>query len=264
VNRRVRRTAVAFAVLATGVVGPTVSASAAPDQAQPTDQLLSIVSPLAAPVCSAVGSTTFLVPVVGGLLNDQLALDGFDAADTLLDVLGPLFVVCGSLPGAKGTRCELDSQIAGVYPADLKTLLPPPTILGGIIEGLDTLLETLGVPPSTLGLASVFMCAVPDAAAAPTAPAAPPAAPITTPATSTVFPAPLPAGASIALPDVVTPSMPRGEVAAPARTTLISRVIRDIPDWVSTVQLILVAMLAAYLGSSWMTSARIVRRRPKR
>jgi hypothetical protein len=263
VKHHIGRAAIACTIVAAQVLGVATSASGSTGQAAPTDEVLAIVSPLAAPACSALGSTTFLVPVVGGLATDQLAIEGLDVGDTLLDVLGPLFVVCGSLPGAQGTRCELDAQIAGIYPVELKALLPSPTILGGVVEGLNKLLETLGLPPDPLALSSVFKCAVPAGADAPVPPAAP-GAPVVAPPMLSGFPAPLPPGSPSMLP-LAEPAAPGTTTGAgtPARTSLISRVVRNVPGYFVTLQLILVTLLALYLGASWLTSARILRRRPR-
>jgi hypothetical protein len=262
VKHSIGRATVVCTIVAAQIIGIATSGSAATAQAEPTDDVLAILSPLAAPACSAVGSTTFLVPVVGGLATDQLAIEGLDVGDTLLDVLGPLFVVCGSLPGARGTRCELDAQIAGIYPAELKTLLPSPTILGGVVEGLNKLLETLGLPPDPLALSSAFKCAVPAGAEAPVAPAAP-GAPVVDPPAISGFPGPLPPGSPSTLP-LTEPAAPGSTSAGtPARTSLISRVVRNVPGYFVTLQLILVTLLMLYLAASWLTSARILRRRPR-
>jgi hypothetical protein len=258
-NRRTRYLVMAIAVLLGTIAGPLEHASAAPLQPEPADQLLAIVSPLAAPVCATVGTTTFLVPVVGGLVDDQLAIEGLDVGDTLLDLLGPLFVVCGNLPGAKGTRCELDTQIAGLFPPELASLLPSPAVLGSVVEGAGNLLETLGLPRDPLGLGSALKCDLPQGETAPAAPAAPPAplGPITTPG-GTAFPAPLPPGSAPSLPAATTGS-PAG--AGSQRAMLLSRIVHDVPGYFTTVQLVLVAILALYLGFSWVTSARLARRR---
>src|SRR3546814_3416014 len=82
--------------------------------------------------CAASGTTTLLVPVLGGVIEGELGLDGTSIRNLLLDSLGPVFIVCGVLPASPGTRCQLDDQIAGLLPAEVTSLGLPPTIVGGV------------------------------------------------------------------------------------------------------------------------------------
>src|SRR3546814_16611523 len=56
-----------------------------------------ILSPIVAPACAASGTTTLLVPVLGGVIEGELGLDGTSIRNLLLDSLGPVFIVCGVL-----------------------------------------------------------------------------------------------------------------------------------------------------------------------
>jgi hypothetical protein len=77
-----------------------------------------------------------------------------------------------------------------------------------------------------------------------------------------VFPAPLPPGSSVTLPGLSSAVRPP-VAGTPGRTTLIGRVVRDIPGYLTTLQLALAAIVGLYLAASWWTSVRIARRRPK-
>ena len=83
---------------------------AAADSSPPggTAEVLAIVSPIVYPVCSASGLSTLLVPVVGGLLENDFHLPpSVSISDVILNALGPVFVVCGDLPAPAG--CDASS-----------------------------------------------------------------------------------------------------------------------------------------------------------
>src|SRR3546814_3117253 len=104
-----------------------------------------ILSPIVAPACAASGTTTLLVPVLGGVIEGELGLDGTSIRNLLLDSLGPVFIVCGVLPASPGTRCQLDDQIAGLLPAEVTSLGLPPTIVGGVVDALSAVMSLTGL-----------------------------------------------------------------------------------------------------------------------
>jgi len=67
--------------------------------------------PAGLPACAAAGSATLLVPIVGGLAGTTLGVgDSVNVADLVLDVIGPLYVVCGTLPGSAGNPLRARRQ----------------------------------------------------------------------------------------------------------------------------------------------------------
>src|SRR3546814_16831062 len=86
-----------------------------------------ILSPIVAPACAASGPTTLLVPVLGGVIEGELGLDGTSIRTLLLDSLGPVFIVCGVLPASPAPPCQLDHPPPGPLPASVPDPRPPPT-----------------------------------------------------------------------------------------------------------------------------------------
>src|SRR3546814_13165072 len=83
-----------------------------------------ILSPIVAPACAASGTTTLLVPVLGGVIEGELGLDGTSIRNLLLDSLGPVFIVCGVLPASPGTRPQPPAQNPRPPPPEV----PPPRL----------------------------------------------------------------------------------------------------------------------------------------
>jgi hypothetical protein len=248
------------------VVPRSVAAAAAvPRQApdDPTTPILAIVSPIAAPACAAAGAGTLLIPILGGLVADNLGVgDSVDVADLVLDVLGPLYVVCGTLPESPGSRCALDANLAGIWPADVSGFgLSAPVVAGNVVDALGALLDILGLPPVT-AVTQALACDVADAELAPEA--APPAdpAPLTAPVGSEgAGPGSPPAATSLARPPAAGETRPPigGAARAPARS--ITSVVDDtVPGGLLALQLAVAAALLLCLSGSWFTSWRLGRR----
>ena len=263
-RRRLRATVLAaLAIAVVGVVlGHQAPVDAAPAQTEdPTTPILAVVSPLALPACSAAGSATLLVPILGGLAGSTLGVDGsIDVGDLVLDVVGPLYVVCGTLPSSIGTRCELDANIAGLWPAELAGFgMSSPVVVGNLTDSLNALLALLGQPP-VAEVAQTLQCFVPEGAGAIDAPPAPP------PVGDVVVPgAPLGglAGPSVgglpALdpPVVSAPSRPAADV--PVVGALVSTLDERVPGGVRALQVVFAVALLLCLVRSWYTSWRITR-----
>ncbi|HVX16523.1 MAG TPA: hypothetical protein VHA73_00695 [Acidimicrobiales bacterium] len=242
-------------------------------QPDPTTEVLAVVSPIASPVCSTSGTATLLVPIVGGLVNQNLPKSVPSIADLILNALGPVYIACGRLPAAPGTRCQLDDQIAGLVPEQLSsTTGPTPGLLGDLLDSLDAGLKLLGVAPSA-ALQKALVCEVPAGAAVVTAPAAPPAAApaAETPATPDTAMAALPADAGggytpTPTADASTPiaaPAPNSAAAAQQTTaapTLIDQIAHRVPGGVRTLQGMLGIALALFLASSWTSSWQELRR----
>ncbi|HVX18802.1 MAG TPA: hypothetical protein VHA73_12280 [Acidimicrobiales bacterium] len=252
----------------------TPSAVDAPAQtANPAEKVLAIVSPIASPACSASGLATLLVPVVGGLLTEKAHLPpSVKVGDVILNALGPVFVMCGTLPAAKGSQCEIDRQATSFWPAELNTFgLTPPSPLGIVTDTLDAAMNLLGLPPLA-ALENALQCTVPPPAGAPdpvgvaAAPAAAPATPSTGDAGGEALPA-VPTGggplvndvpADAAAPADTAPSAtPTPAATTPApRTGLIRSLVEDLPGPIRALQFVVAAVLAAFLAMSWLTAWR--------
>jgi hypothetical protein len=226
-------------------------------QEAPANEVLAIVSPLAAPACSASGSTTLLVPILASSVGDQIGVPGHVITDVVLNSLGPLFVVCASLPEGKGSRCELDDQFVGAWPAELSSLLAFPLIVGPVVDATEAALKALGLPADPLGLGRALMCSVPTSGG--TIPVAPPA-PGAPGAPGSGFGA----GGPVAGTAGTTPSeAPRAAVApgdsTPGRSIL--SVVRSIvpyrvPGGLHALQVGLAILLGSLLVGGWAASAR--------
>lgn len=256
--------AAAVALVATVATVPVVRAQDIPPLPEEGAPVWAVLSPIVAPVCAASGTSTLLVPVLGGVLEDQLGLEGFEVGDTILSSLGPVFVVCGVLPGAPGTRCQLDDQIAGVLPADVTNLGLPPTVIGSVIDAVDAILDLLGAT-GALPLATALECTIPPAPGAaepppsapppPLPPASPPPAAVVAPPSLGLGPTPLPAFT----PPAVTPRPTTPTAPAVGTTTLPELISQVVPDWLRVVQILVAAALLAFLAASWVMSIRISR-----
>jgi hypothetical protein len=254
----------------------TVPVARAAPSDDPSRAVLAIVSPIAAPACAEAGSATLLVPIVGGLVDSKLGTGNVvSVGDVLLDSLGPVYIVCGTLPAAPGTRCQLDDQIAGVLaqalPATAQQAVASPVLVGAVIDSLAAALHLLGLPPLD-ALSPALQCNI---AAAPKAAEAPPA--------PKVDAAPTAGGPPVESPSAVPP-LPDGGAAAPvvpmpaalsstaslARTqgrategptqTIVNLVSHHVPGWLLSLQMAVAAFLAAFLVGSWLTAARAARR----
>lgn len=254
--------AVAVALAATVPVADTGGTQEAPAP----DPILAIVSPIAAPVCTTAGTATLLVPILGGLVETNLGLDGtISVADVILDSLGPIYVVCGSLPASPGTRCQLDDQIAALVPAEATEVIgPPPPLLGNLVDALAATFRFLGLDAITAALTPALQCDVraPEEAAEAPAGAEPPALP-EVPGVATVAP---PAVApDVQLPTPLPPAIstpPAAPVAGGGATpqTLVDVVSRSTPGWVTSAQGLVGGLLVLFLAGSWATSIRVARR----
>jgi hypothetical protein len=233
------------------------------DADDPSTPILAIVSPLALPACSAAGSATLLVPIVGGLVGSTLGVgDSVNVADLVLTGIGPLFVVCGTLPSSPGTHCSLDANIAALWPAQLSGFgVVAPAVVGDVVDAVDAILALAGQPPAPQ-VVQALQCEVPDAAGAITAPAAPP------PAGDLPLPfAPVDSVGGLAPPETVglpslsvgVPSTPTPPVEVPVVGALVSTIDEHVPGGVHALQVIAAVLLALCLLRSWYTSWRLVR-----
>jgi hypothetical protein len=228
--------------------------AAAEDAPTPQDKVIAIVSPLSAPACGTAGSFTLLVPILGSVVEGKLPFEPpVNVGNTVLDALGPLFIVCGSIPGKVGSRCELDDTILGQWPEQLRSLLPPPAVIGAAVDALGATGAAANLPDDATGAGTVLSCYVPQFATAPPPP--PPRA----------RPAPLPTFAdNVALPNIEQALAPLGTPAidptqgthAP-RTRIVSVTTPfSVSGFVRFLQAALALLLASALSASWITSLR--------
>lgn len=253
-------------VLAALAVMPAASAQELPPLPEEGAPVYAIVSPVANPVCQASGSATLLVPILGGLVGQNLGTGDLPIGDLVLDSLGPVFIVCGSLPPSPGSRCQLDDQIAGVLPDQLTSVLPPPAILGNVVDAVGAALDPLGLSDATASLTPALQCSIAGPSEAVGAPPAPPTLPLAPPSLPGSAPLALPTmGGGAALPALGSPAAAPGGVA-PATTTpasapqaVLDLITRVVPGWLQLLQLLLGGVLLAFLASSWTTSLRIRR-----
>jgi hypothetical protein len=234
---------------------PIASADEAPPSAE-ADPVLAIVSPIALPVCTTAGTATLLVPILGGLVQTNLALgNAVNIGDVILDAIGPVYVVCGALPAAPGTRCLLDDQIAALFPADLtETIGPAPNLVGGLVDSLLAGLRLLGLDV-TSALQPALQCNVRETEGAPDAPPGVDDLPAV-PGVSAI-PTPSLGGPPASLGGVLpaTNPLPPAAGAAQART-LIDVVQTSVPGWVEVAQVVFALLLVVILAGSWTTSLR--------
>lgn len=263
----------AIALLVGAVVLVNVPISGAvPKQELPeeADPILAIVSPFAVSVCAASGAATLLVPILGPVAQDQLGLgDTVSVGDLILDGLGPVFIVCGSLPANPGRRCQLDHDLAVLWPAELTTAMPAPAPLGATVDALEAGLAALGLPPEA-ALQDALECDVPPSATAPEPGAAPPprppalaigAAPPPRPtldAPSAPRPSPLPSAREI--PQAPSAAAPAAPAPAEQERTVLELASRHVPGGILALQLLVAALLALFLGGSWLSSWRLTPR----
>lgn len=258
--------AAAGVLVASGVV-PVAGAQEVPPLPEEGRPVYAVVSPVANPVCQASGTATLLVPIVGGLVGQNLGTgDSVPIGDLILDGLGPVFIVCGSLPPAPGSRCQLDDQIAGLLPDDVTSLGPPPAPLGNAIDAVGAVLSAAGVDSADAGgLGPALQCRIGGPAGAPSAPPAPPSLPLM-PSLSAALPSvPVAAGTS-PLPALVGPAPAPAVAATPTPATPASApqlaldlIRRVVPGWLEAAQLLLAGFLLLFLTSSWTTSLRLRR-----
>jgi hypothetical protein len=212
------------------------------------------------------------VPILGGVLQTDLGLPkSVSVATVLLDALGPVYIVCGDLPGSAATHCSLDNQIAGVWPAALPSDgLAPPAPVGDLVASVDNGLRVLDLPPSA-ALENALQCSVQTGSTAPKAPGAPAPAPgaATPPTDGPPSPTALPSTAALAVPSpsgaalpapaaLGSPSVPIAGAPVRSATSELSSFLRDhVPSWLLALQLIVGIVLALFLTGSWATSARL-------
>lgn len=253
--RRAVRLVLAAVVVAVFAL-PMATSDAQEAPADPADAVLAIVSPIASPVCGLTGTSTLLVPVVSGLITPSLPPGSPSVGDLLLNALGPVFVVCGELPAAPGTRCLIDDQIAGLVPIEVSSITGPlPALLGNLLDALGAALAALGLPPQT-ALEEALQCSVREGPGVIDAPGgdapveAPPAGGIddpgfASPSFSPVGAAPLPS---------LTPSSAPAPRATSGPEQLVATVDRLVPGGVKALQVIATGLLGLTLLSGWAGS----------
>ena len=241
----------------------TVPIAAEGQEAPAPDPVLAIISPIAAPACTTAGTATLLVPVVGGLVESNTGLGGtIDVGDVLLDALGPIYIVCGNLPAAPGSRCQLDDQIAGLMPPEVtETLGPfPPPLLGGLFDTLVATLNVLGLDAAD-ALKPALQCDIRKPEDATGAPSAAPELPAV-PGIEAIAP-PVLAPVAGSLGDLLAPAtdvVPETPVAVPTRT-LVDLARYAVPGWIQVLQIALAVLVLLFLSGSWVTSIRAARER---
>lgn len=255
------------AVLALGVASLTVPVAHAQED-DPTRKVLAVVSPLAASACSTSGTATLLVPILGGVVGDELGVgDNLSVGDLLLDSLGPVFVVCGTLPAPKGMKCALVDQqiIAALWVPQVAGLAKPPTPLGNGVESLDNLVGFAGLSAVDL-LGKPLQCSLPEAAVAPPAPPAPP--PSMTNTSSPLMPAGSGGGGLSQVPSAAgtapTVESPSSSLTTPGSATstpltAVDVIRRTVSGPIALLQLIVALALIAFLTRSWLTSWKLSR-----
>lgn len=270
--------------VAAATAPPTTTTTTTAPSSTTLNGILAIVSPVALPACSDAGSASLLVPILGGVVTSKLNLPmSINLGDLILKALGPVYVVCGVLPSPSQTRCQLDGQIAGIWPSSLATEgLPAPNLVGDAVDAINAGLKELGLPPSA-ALEKPLDCS----AIVTTTPAPAPPPPLTltlpavTPSISTSLPAlstsassdagfptaSLPSRApSVTIPSIAAPSQ------EPAGSTGVGSVFASleasVPGGIVALQLILAALLTLVLLAGWLTSGRVAwvdirKRRPR-
>lgn len=201
----------------------------------PAREVLAVVSPIASPACQVAGATTLLVPVVSGLVAEQVGEVPVPIDELLLDALSPVFVVCAELPAAPGSRCQIDDQIATLWPAEAGQFLSSPNLVGNLVDALSAALDLLGLPTQG-AVHEALVCAVPESTADSTPP-------------------PLDAPAAAPTPAVTQPAPP-----APTPPAVLASISRRVPGGLLGLQLAAAVLLALFLGPSWATSLRLSRR----
>ena len=241
--------------------------------------VLAIPSPLAVPACSAAGSASLLVPILGGVAQSDLGLpSSVSVGNLLLTAAGPVYEVCGDLPSSPNTQCQLDSQIAGIWPSTISSEgLVSPNPVGDSVNSINAALAALDLPPSA-ALEAPLSCSVVSVDS--TAPPAPPAAPAavapslvpttTLPLPTTTLPATNGAGllgGGLALPQPASGAPPSTsvEAAVPSHSKqpgsglgqTLSSLSENVPGGILALQLILAVLLALLMAGGWITSGRI-------
>jgi hypothetical protein len=270
IARWVAACAVPLVILGPELLESHVASAAAPAASTPIPApILALVSPIAAPECQAAGSATLLVPIVGGLVADKLGIKNISIGNLLLEALGPVYVVCGDLPSTPNTQCSLDDSIEAVWPASIAAELPPPNVVGALVNEVAAALKTLGLPPQD-ALANALKCHIVTSGVTPTAPVAPPSlppasipTPVGLPSTSTVMPLsssglggpPL----TSALSPTTTTTVPKtapAEAKSAGPQELLTYFEPKVPAIVAAIQLLLAALLFVFLVGSWVGSLR--------
>lgn len=263
------------ALVATGLVlvaAPGRSGAQAGPSDDPTREVLAVVSPIASPACQVAGAATLLVPVISGLVAEQAGQVPVPIDELALDALSPVFVVCADLPAAPGSRCQIDDQIATLWPAEAGQFLSSPNLVGNLVDALGAALDLLGLPTQG-AVHEALVCAVPESSADDTPPPSPPPAPPPAagePATGPTSTAPPPVAAPVtgggfAPPTLDGPATPRaptvGEAPPPvAPPAVLASIARRVPGGLLALQVAAAVLLAVFLGSSWATSLRLARR----
>lgn len=268
-RRALRRAACGLlaGLVALGAMGSPVRTAA---QEPSPDPVLAIISPIASPVCHATGTATLLVPIVGGLIAERAGQVPIPVADLVLDALGPAFIVCAELPEAPGSRCQLDDQIAGLWPQQVGGFVSPPGVLGNTVDAVRAALAAAGLPPQA-ALEEALVCSVPDQVAdsTPPPPPAPPAPGVSSPVVGS--PAsegsfgPAPSG-SVGLATSGLGSPPSGTPGAsavpggpPSQPGVLAAITRRVPGGLVGLQVATALLLALFLAGSWGSSLRLRR-----
>jgi hypothetical protein len=228
------------------------------------------VSPVALPVCSDAGSASLLVPILGGVVTSKLKLPpSVNLGDLILRALGPVYVVCGVLPSPAQTRCQLDGEIAGVWPSSLAADgLSAPKLVGNAVNAINAGLKELGLPASA-ALEKPLVCSAIVTSNA--APAAPPLLALALPAATPSVSTPLPAGSDPNFAAAPPPNSassvtnPSTSSTAPSKAgsgstgvgPALAALEESVPGGVVALQLILAALLGLVLLLGWLTSSRV-------
>ncbi len=240
--------------------GPVIRNGPADDALQDARPVLAIVSPFGYAACSAAGVSSLLVPLLGGVVEDQLGIgDTVNVGEVVLDAIGPVFVVCGSLPEAPGRRCQLDGEIAAVWPAQLNTATLSPPVAGAAVDSVEAGLALLGLPPEA-ALDEALECEFPSSAAAPKPGAAPPRRPDSAGAPPSSNGPGLETALGAAPPLIGVPDL-APEIDTVTGNGRTRRVLGAVAGGSAgpglALQLVVAAMLAGFLIVSWLRSFRI-------
>jgi hypothetical protein len=192
--RRLLLAITAAAVALVALAGPVAPAGpqelpplppTGPSDTDPLAPYLELVAPIVSPVCADAALVSLVAP----------AALGTELAALVSQLIGPFFVVCGSVPLPDGRRtCAADDQVKTVLDtlsAQLATSLPVALVgVGTLVDEVAIIEDRLAVAPPTLAptLDTVLSCTVatsgvaPDGALPPalpeaTLPPAPPASP---------------------------------------------------------------------------------------
>ncbi|HZN15639.1 MAG TPA: hypothetical protein VFB78_15325 [Acidimicrobiales bacterium] len=132
---------------------PPLPVPAVPPEAQP---VLEIVAPIVSPQCGNATLVVALAPGVVGSLGAPLPVN-------ILPVLGPAFIICGTVPAPKSSTllvCAIDDQtLAAIAQITVAAAgIPPPVdtrLVGPLVETTYVIEDNLPPPANTAGLADM-------------------------------------------------------------------------------------------------------------